>query len=333
MYSFKTIVNSYRGALAGALVTGALLAATPSQSLAEDYPTRAVKIVVPYAPGGIPDVAGRVVAEKLSEYFKQPFIVENQAGAGGTIGTNVVAKAEPDGYTLLLGATGTLTIGPSLYKSLPFKQSDLAPVSLIGAFDYVMVTSPSLRDKSLADIVKMAKENPDKLNIASSGLGSEHHLLIEQFKALSGAPLTHVPYKGFGVGVTDVMADRVELIIGSASAAKPFIDSGKLGAPLAVTGSKRSALLPNTPTFTELGYPGMEMTTWVGLLAPAATPEPVLARLAAAMEDITKQPDFAARISGIIPMEPGPKAFAAKMEADTKFWHAIITTSKIPQIQ
>jgi len=333
MYSSKSIVRSYAGAVAGALITGAILSAFPTQSIADDYPTRAVKVIVPYAPGGIPDVAGRVVAEKLSEHFKQPFIVENQPGAGGTIGTNIVAKADPDGYTLLLGATGTLTIGPSLYKSLPFKESDLAPITLIGAFDYVFVTSPSLKDKTLADIIKMAKENPGKLNIASSGLGSEHHLLIERLKSLSGAPLTHVPYKGFGLGVTDVMADRVELIVGSASAAKPFIEGGKLGAPLAVTGSKRSELLPNVPTFTELGFPGMEMTTWVGLLAPASTPAPVMERLTAAMDEITHQADFKTKIPGMISMDAGPSAFAAKIESDTKYWGEIITTSKIPQIQ
>lgn len=331
-FTIRNLTHSPYSVLLGALVAATVMTAKPAPLSAEDYPTRAVKIIVPYAPGGIPDLAGRQVADELSKYFGKPFIVENQAGAGGTIGTAAVGKSEPDGYTLLLGATGTLTISPTLYKTLPFDPHTLAPISLIGAFDYVMVTSPGYKDKSLSEIVDLAKENPAKFNIASSGLGSEHHLLIERFKLLAGAPLTHVPYKGFGLGVTDVMADRVELIIGSVSAAKPFIDGGKLGAALAVTGSKRSELLPNTPTFAELGYPDMEMTTWVGLLAQANTPEPIQQKLAAAMEKITQSQEFIRKIPGMISMQPGQKAFAEKLQADTTYWHAIIKEAKIPQI-
>jgi tripartite-type tricarboxylate transporter receptor subunit TctC len=328
---FRTaIVNrADRCVFAGALLA-AVIALAPDIANAQAYPTRPVKVIIPYATGGVPDAAGRVVAERLADHFSSPFIVENRAGAGGSMGVDSAVAARPDGYTLLLGASGTLTISPTLDKSPSSNLAELVPLSLIGSFDFVMLSAPALKGKSIKDIVSLAKANPEKMSVGSSGFGSEHHLLIELFKLTAGAPLTHVPYKGFGQGVIDVMGDRVELIFGSVPAAATFVEGQKLNA-LAVTGGKRNERLPDVPTFAELGYPEMEMTSWIGLLAPARTPQPALQKLATAMESILRSEAFAARIAklGLNPMTPGPDAFTKRMAADTKYWHAIITRAKI----
>jgi tripartite-type tricarboxylate transporter receptor subunit TctC len=320
--------------LTAVMLAIAVTLSLPSSSQAQDYPTRPVKVIMPYEVGGIPDAVGRLIAAKLSAELGQPFIVENRTGAGGNIGVGIVVNSAADGYTLLLGATGTLTIGPSLYKQPPFKLADLAPVSLIGAFSYAMLSDPALNNKSLAEIVAMAKESPDKLKIASSGFGSESHLLIELFKLVSGAPLNHVPYKGFGLGVTDVIANRVDLVVASIPAAAPYVAGQKLHA-LAVTSHKRDDMLVGVPTFSELGYREMQMTSWIGLLAPAATPQPVLKKLAAAMDKIFQSPEVAQRMEqfGSSPMTRGPEAFADQLQADTKYWGAIIGRANIAQIE
>ncbi len=334
MKSLRTALASvHRSALTGAILAAAILFA-PETSNAQAYPTRPVKIVIPYATGGIPDAAGRLIAQKLAEQFGHSFFVENRPGAGGITGVAAVTAAEPDGYTLLVGATGTLTISPNIYKNIPFKLADLTPISLLGAFEYAMLSAPAMGKTSVSKVVDFARKNPDKLKIASSGNGSEHHLLIEVFKQASGAPLVHVPYKGFSQGVVDVLGDRVELLVASIPAAESLVLSGKLGA-LAVTGSKRNNTLPDVPTFAELGYPEVQMTSWIGLLAPARTPRPVLQRLTAAMERILQSPDVAARMAkmGAIPIAPGPKAFADEMQANTKHYRDIITRANIEKIE
>lgn len=334
MTSHRTAIASiHRRTLTGAILAAAIVFA-PEPSNAQAYPTRPVKIVIPYAPGGIPDAAGRLIAEKLAGEFGHPFFVENRPGAGGITGVAAVTASEPDGYTLLVGATGTLTISPNIYKNIPFKLADLTPISLVGAFEYVMLSAPAMGKTSVSKVVDFAKKNPDKLKIASSGNGSEHHLLIELFKQASGAPLVHVPYKGFSQGVVDVLGDRVELLIASIPAAESFVLTGKLGA-LAVTGSKRNNTLVNVPTFAELGYPEVQMTSWIGLLAPAQTPRPVLQKLTTAMEKILQSQDVAARMAklGAIPIAPGPKAFADQMQADTKRYRDIIARGNIEKIE
>jgi tripartite-type tricarboxylate transporter receptor subunit TctC len=316
-------------ALVGALLAAAITL-VPVASNAQAYPTRPVKVIIPYGSGGIPDAAGRAIAERLTEHFGSPFFVENRAGAGGSMGVDSATAARPDGYTLLLGASGTLTISPSLDKSASSNLNELVPLSLIGSFDFVMLSAPALAGKSVKDIVQLAKANPDKLSVGSSGFGSEHHLLIELFKLTAGAPLTHVPYKGFGQGVLDVMGNRVELIFGSVPAAAPYVEGQKLGA-LAVTGNKRDERLANVPTFAELGYPEMAMTSWIGMLAPARTPQPALEKLATAMETILRSDQFGTRIAklGLHPMTPGPDAFAKRMQADTNYWRSIISRANI----
>ncbi|ARP98230.1 Bug family tripartite tricarboxylate transporter substrate binding protein [Pseudorhodoplanes sinuspersici] len=315
------------------IVSSAILAFVAAPLQAQDYPTRPVKIIVQYPPGGAPDASGRLMAEKLSEHFGQPFFVENRSGVGGNLGTELVIKSEPDGYTLLLAASGSMAISPALYKNLKFKISDLAPISLVGSFDFVMMSAPSLKGNSIQEIVDSAKKNPGKISIASSGFGSEHHLLGELFKLATGAPLTHVPYKGFGPGVTDVMANHVELMFGSVPAAAPLIKGDKLVA-VAVTGGERSGQIPDVPTFTELGFPSIRMTSWVGLLAPAGTPQPTLQKLTAAVEKILESKEVQQRIIklGLSPMAVGPKVFADQIKSDTAFWDDVVGRAKIQQV-
>lgn len=324
--------NAWRCILAGAMLSGALTVAPVSN--AQDYPTRPVKILIPYAAGGMPDTIGRLVAEELSQRLGKPFIVENRPGASGYIGVNTVINAQPDGYTLLLGATGTLSIGPSVYSQVPFKSSDLAPISLICDADYVLLSQPALKGKTLAEIIALAQKNPGQFKVASSGFGSESHLLIELIKLAAGMPLTHVPYKGFSFGVTDVMGDRVELIVASIAASAQLVNEGKIGA-VAVTGMKRSPQLPDAPTFGEAGYPGVRMTSWLGLLTSAQTPEPIVRKLSETMEQIVHSSEFGARLAkhGLNPMAPGAAAFAEQLRNDTAQYADIVARANIPKMK
>lgn len=295
---------------------------------AQEYPTRPVKLLVQYPPGGVPDATGRLLAEKLSLPFAQPFIVENRPGAGGNIATEMVAKSDPDGHTLLVAASASLTINPNLYKRLPFEMSDLSPISLVGSFDFVMLAAPAFAPKSVREVVELAKTRPGKFNLASSGFGSEHHLSGELFQLLTGVRLTHVPYKGFGPAAIDVMANHVELMFGSVPAALPLIRDGKLKA-LAVTGVARSPDLPDIPTFAEVGYPDLKVTSWTGLLAAARTPQPIINKLVAETVNIIRSPETSQRIAkmGLGPMAAGSKAFAEQISADTNFWSRVIKQS------
>lgn len=307
-----------------------MLAFALPEVAAQQYPTRPVKILVQFPPGGVPDTTGRLLAEKFSQAFAQPFVVENRPGAGGNIATEMVAKSDPDGHTLLVAASASLAINSNLYRRLPFEISDLSPLSLVGSFDFVMLAAPNFGPNSVREVVELAKSQPGKLNVASSGFGSEHHLSGELFNLLAGVRTTHVPYKGFGPAATDAMAGHVELMFGSIPAALPLIRGGKLKA-LALTGAVRNPDLPDVPTFAEVGYPGLRVTSWTGLLAPARTPQPILDKLTAEMVKIIQSPEVSQRIAkiGLGPMSPGPKAFAEKLRADTEFWGLIIKQSNV----
>jgi len=310
-----------------------LMLAIASPAAAQEYPNRAVKILIQFPPGGVPDTTGRLLADKLSQAFGKPFVVENRPGAGGNIATELVAKSHPDGHTLLVAASASLAINPNLYNRLPFKISDLAPISLVGSFDFVMLAAPSFPPRSVREVVELAKSQPGKINIASSGFGSEHHLAGKLFNLLAGTRLTHVPYKGFGPGATDVIANQVELMFGSIPAALPFIRAGKLRA-LAVTGATRSPDLPDIPTFAEIGYPDLRVTSWTGLLAPARTPQPVLERIISETIRMIRAPDTAERIAklGLGAMPLGPEAFTEKLSEDTAFWGRVINQSGITRV-
>ncbi len=301
---------------------------------AQTYPTRAVKIIVQFPPGGVPDLCGRLMAEHLTKELQQPFIVENRPGAGGNIATDMAAKSTPDGYTLLLSASSPLAISPAIYNHLPYDAAkDFKPISLIASFNFVMMAAPAFPPKSIAEIVEYVKTRPGKVNIASSGYGSEHHLSGELFNHAARIHLTHVPYRGFGPATVDTMSNNIELMFGSVPAALPFIKGRKLRA-IATTGPTRDSSLPDVPTFTEAGYPEVTVVSWVGFLAPAGIPEAVYDQLVKASTKALQSPELTKRLKGVglEPMPVGPKPMAERIREDQKFWVKVVEDSKIKKI-
>ena len=247
--------------------------------LAQAYPAKPIRLVVPFPPGGSTDIVARIVAQKLSERLGQQVVVENRGGAGGTIGTEVVAKAAPDGYTLVLGTTSTHVVAPSVYGKIGYDPvKDFAPVSLVAVTPYLLVVNPSVNVKSLSEFVAYVKARPGKLNYASAGTGSTTHLAMEMLKSAAGLYIVHIPYNGNGPAGTAVIAGQVEMLFGSLPAVLPHAKSGRVRA-LAVGTPKRSPSLPDVPTVAESGFPGFDASLWLAVMAPAGTPAPVVDRL------------------------------------------------------
>jgi len=309
-------------------------AVAPSASQAQDYPSLPVRILVQFPPGGVPDTSARIFAERLQAAFGKPFVVENRLGAGGNIATEMMVKSNPDGHTLLAASSASLAINPSIYTKMPYESSDLAPISMFGSFDFVMLATPSFPPNTLREVVERAKAQPGKFNIASSGFGSEHHLAGEMFKLLAGVNLTHVPYKGFGPAAVDTVAGQVELMFGSVPAALQLIKSGKLKA-LAVTGPKRNPELPDVPTFAEAGYPELVVTSWTGLLGSSRTPKPILDKISEVTIKVMQSQDVVERMAkmglGTLPL--GPKPMAERIAADTQFWARVIKQAGIKPVE
>jgi tripartite-type tricarboxylate transporter receptor subunit TctC len=283
---------------------------------AQDYPTRTVRVVVPFPPGGAPDLVGRTLANRLSERLGQPFVVENRTGAGGNIAAEAVAKAAPDGYTLLATSDGPLVINPSVYPSMPFDTlRDFAPISIAASAGLVLMACPSLPVSSLQDVLNLAKSR--KLTYASSGYGSSQHVAAELLKDSAAIDLTHVPYKGFGAAVGDAISCNVDLIFGAISTGIPHVRAGKLK-PIAVTQPKRHPGLPDTPTFGEAGHPGVVMEAYMGLLAPAGTPRPIVDKLYIEVAAILLEKDTAERLTGagLDLVRSTPEQYAARIRAD-----------------
>jgi tripartite-type tricarboxylate transporter receptor subunit TctC len=280
---------------------------------AQNYPARAIKIIVPYAPGGLPDTMTRLVGGKLAEPLGQPIVVENMGGAGGINGVAEVVKAPPDGYTLLVADVGQVAINPHLFSKLPYQPlKDLAPVSLIGTSPLYLVAHPSVPVKSLKELVALAKKEPGKLNYGSSGIGSIHHLATEALKAGFGIDLVHVPYKGTGQSVPALLGGQVALLYSALPSIAGHLKDGKVKM-LAISSAKRSPHTPDVPTVAENGIPGYDFVAEIGLLAPAATPREVIQRLAGEMAKVAKQPDVVKRFTelGIDPVGSTPEAYAA----------------------
>jgi len=314
--------------IAAALIFASVAIANPARSQ-DAYPSRPVRILVQYPPGGTPDIVARVLGAKLAESLGQQFIVENRPGAGGNIATELVAKAEPDGYTLLLASDGPIVINPSLYAKLPFDPvRDLAPVTLASSIAFLLYAAPGFPPNSVQELIALAKANPGKLNFASSGTGSQHHLAGELLNKLAGIRLVHVPYKGFGPTVPDVMSGKVEIAFGGVPATVGFVKSGKLKA-LAVTGAKRYAGLPEVPTVMESGLPGFEINAWFGLMAPARTPRPVIDKLHGEVLKVLRSKEISERFAaqGMDIIAAGPQEFAARIASDTGMWARIIKES------
>ena len=287
--------RAFPSILAGLAVTAlTLLGTTPAP--AQEYPTRPITLVVPFPPGGGNDAMARIVGEELGKVLGQRLVVENKGGAGGVLGTTSVARAAPDGYTLLLGHTGTLGINPHLYKNVTYDpKKDFAPVGLVARIPLVMVVNPALPPKSVSEFVSYAKERPGQLNYASSGVGTGSHLAAELFATKAGVKLTHVPYRGTAPSITDLIGGRVDVSFSVTSSVASQVEGGNLRA-LAVTSATRSPTLPSVPTTAEAGLPGFEAVLNYGILAPAGTPPEVVRLLNTRLQAILASEDVKKRL-------------------------------------
>lgn len=272
------------------LVAAAAAALVAVSAAAEEYPTKPVRLVVPFAPGGGNDIAARFVAMRLTESFGQTAVVDNRAGAGSTIGTDIVAKSAPDGYTLMV-VHNAIAINQTLYAKLPYDTvRDFAQVALIGTTTNTLVVNPSLPPRSTKDLIALAKSKPGVLNYGSTGAGGTAHLAMEYFKLETGTNIVYIHYKGTAPALTDVVANQVQLMISALPGTMPFINSKRV-VPLATTGAKRSAFLPDLPTLSEAGVPGYEFDTWYGVHAPAKVPKEIIAKLNAEINKALSKPD------------------------------------------
>ncbi|HEY1230601.1 MAG TPA: tripartite tricarboxylate transporter substrate binding protein [Ramlibacter sp.] len=303
------------------------LALPAARASAQTWPGRPIKLVVPFPAGGSTDVVGRLVADKLATALGQPVVIDNRGGAGGTTGSDLVAKAPPDGYTLLVCTSSTHAIAPGLYSRLGYDPlRDFAPVSLIGRATILLVTHPSVPVKSVSDLIAYAKTNP--LMYGSTGNGSVSHLTAEYFKTAAGIDMQHVPYRGDSPLSVDLIAGRVQLAFGTAVAFLPFVQQGKLHA-LAVTDAQPSPIAPNLPTVASAGLSGFEALQWFGILAPAGTPREVVTRLNAETTKILQSPDVLDRLRGLgISVDSGsPEQFAAFLRSENAKWGKIVKAS------
>ena len=293
---------------------------------AADYPTRPISIVVPYPPGGGVDAMARVVAQKLSEAFKQQVVVENRGGGGGTIGTKLVTRAAPDGYTLLLGHTGTVSINPSLYVNSGLDpRKDFAPIGLVASMPVVLLANPAFPAKTVADFIALAKKEPGKLNIGTSAVGTGGYMAAELFKSEAGIQATIIPYKGTAPVMNDLLGGHVAVAFGVLPPALGNIAAGKLRA-VAVASPTRSSLLPDTPTFIESGMPGFTGVLHYGLLAPAGTPKEIVDKLSAELRKLVGTEEVKKRIhlEGGDPLTSTPAEYAADIAEEEKKWGGLV---------
>jgi tripartite-type tricarboxylate transporter receptor subunit TctC len=308
----------------------AALASLVLPASAQDYPNHTVRIIVPFAAGGPADVYSRQIAQYLSQALKQPFVVEDQPGAGSIIGTNYVAHAPADGYTLL-AMSNTHTVNETLVPNRPFAlMRDFVPVAPINYSDLVMVVNPSVPAKTLAEFIALAKAQPGKLNYASSGTGTPYHMAGELFKSMSGTNIQHVPYRGSSGARNDVLGGQVQMMFDAITTMAPNVKAGQVRA-LATTGAKRSIVLPDVPTLAEAGVPGYEATIWIGIMAPKGTPQAIVDKLNTA---ITKATDHAEvrkmwAEQGAVPMTMTPAEFGAYLDKDIAKWANVVKTANI----
>jgi tripartite-type tricarboxylate transporter receptor subunit TctC len=286
------------GARLALVLLGATAVADAIQAHAQQFPTRPVRLVVPYPPGGANDAVARLIAPKMIEQLGQNVVIDNRGGGNTIIGSELVARAVPDGHTLLIIAAGH-TINPSLYPKLPYDTArDFAPVVLVGDGAYVLVAHPSLGVASTADLVALAKSKPGQIAYASSSIGNLTHLAAEVFNAMAGTKMLHVPYKGGNPAMVDLLGGRVSIFFSTVAVARPHLQSGKIKG-LGVTTARRSAALPNVPTIAESGLPGYEVSGWYGVVAPAATPKTAIAKLHAVVQSTTRQADIREKLLGV----------------------------------
>lgn len=304
---------------------------TAREAKAADYPTKPIKLVVPFAPGGSVDIVGRILAQQMGEDLNQSVVVENHAGAGGNIGFEAVAKAKPDGYTLAM-ASSTMAVNVSLYRTIGYNPlKDFAPISLVALQPNVLLVNPSLPVHTVADLIAYAKANPGKLNFGSSGIGASQHLAAELFKSHTGVDMVHIAYKGGGPAIADLVAGRIQLMFETIPNSIPYIQSGKLRA-LAVTVDQRSKQLPDLPTMSEAGVPGYISRGWLGVMAPAGTPQPIIDFLSAAVHKAVANPAVTKRLTelGLQIDVSTPAEFSSFIASEVKDFNTLITEAKIP---
>jgi tripartite-type tricarboxylate transporter receptor subunit TctC len=296
---------------------------------AQPYPTRPVRFVVPFAPGGSTDTLARTLALKLSDTFGQQVVVDNRSGGNGNIGMEIVAHSPPDGHTIVLGYIANLAIGPSLYAKLPFDPvRDFAPITQLAESPNIFVAHPSLPVKSFREVIAYGKANPRKLSFASAGVASVGHLTGELLNNMAGIDMVHVPYKGSGQAVIDLLGGQVQLMFSGMSSVMPHVKAGKLK-PLAVTGARRSPAVPDVPTIAESGFPGFEATAWYGVLAAAKTPRPIVMRLHDEIVKTLALPDVKQRLEGVgFEIVGGsPEAFGAYIKSEIRKWEKVVKAS------
>jgi tripartite-type tricarboxylate transporter receptor subunit TctC len=307
------------------LALAAILVASVAR--ADDYLSRPIKLIVPYAAGGGADSVARIVAKRVSETVGQPIIIENRGGAGSIIGTEAVQKADPDGYTLLLGQSGPISINPAIYKNLRYDPvKDFAPVTMTTSYPYILVVNPKLPVKNLQEFVALAKAKPGEFNYGTTGVGAANHLVSELFNGKAGLKMAHIPYRGTALAVTDLIAGQVTMVFADPISAK----AGTLRA-LAVTSKERSAVAPDVPTIAESGYPGLDAIAWHGILAPAKTPPAIVKKLNDEIVKALRDPDTKTLLEKQAMQTVGdtPEAFAAFIGRDIAIWKDVATQANV----
>lgn len=313
------------------IIAGVLLTALCGVAFAQTYPTKPVRIIVPSAPGGGYDFIGRLLADKLSAELGQSFVVENRTGAGALVGTQAVAQAPGDGYTLLIGGLANLAFNLGLYKDPGYNPvTDFAPIALVGSFSYTLIARPDLPQSTLQEIVDFARANPGKLTVATAGIGSGQHIAAALLERLTKADLLEVHYKGAQPAYTDVLAGRVDLFFDNTTTAKPLIESKRVKA-IASSGASRDAVLPQVPTSREAGVEGLVLESWIGLFAPAKTPQPIIEQLRVAVAKVMQASDVRERLrsSGVKTLSMPTKETEAFIKAEAEKWPAFIRQAGI----
>ncbi|CAB3814841.1 hypothetical protein LMG26854_01101 [Achromobacter aegrifaciens] len=299
---------------------------------AAPYPDKPIRMIVPAAAGGAADTLARMIGRGLTEKFGQPVVIENKPGAAAIVGMSAIAKAPADGYTLGMTFSGAMSINPSLYQQLPYDPvKDFAPITIVAVSPLVIAVSPKLGPKSLGEFLALAKKDPGKLTFGSAGTGSTQHLSMELLKSTAGVDMLHVPYKGSSAALVDVQSGLVSAVSDNAITLVPLIQSGQL-VPLAVETAQRIQSLPEVPTVAESGYPGFQAAGWYGLLAPAGTPQPIVAQLNAALREMVDKPDFTQwlRQQGMEPQTDTPEGFGRYISQEKDKWAQVIKTAKVP---
>ena len=321
-----------RRAIIMASVIGVLaLASTTLASAATAFPTKSVTLIVPFTAGGTTDIVGRLVAQKLTQMWGQSVVVDNRPGAGGNIGGALVAKAAPDGYTILLTSGSVVTVNPYLYREMGFDvKKDLAAVTNIATGPMVVVVNPKVPANSLKELIALARAQPGKLNFGSAGQGSQVHMAGESFADAAGIQVQHVPYKGEALAYNDLIGGQIQLVVGNIAAASAFVNSGQLRA-LAVTSKERSKMLPDVPTANESGLPGVDIAGWFGFMVPSGTPKDVVDKIYTDVAAVMKDPDTLSKLAGqgMTPVANTPEQFAKQIADESQKWAEIVKARKL----